>query len=130
MNQIEDYFLYKKSHLLLKALWLIKHILGYVVGFPFPMTVHPNDDNKLLFLSFLRGMISDFSPKLVEDFPLDFFGLEKDKYTQVVDQHCKRYTTYFLLGSIPFFIGSLFLYYFLPKAFDAAIPNSKLMAPI
>lgn len=116
-TNFEDYFLYKKSQLLLSILWLSRHFLGYIVGFPFSMTINPGSYKEIL-LSFLRGMITDTSFEFAEDFSLDFFGLTKEKYTQIANDHCKRFTVYFLLGSVPFFVGIYLFFYFALKNFD------------
>lgn len=116
-TKLEDYFLYNRPQLLLKILWLSKHFLGYIVGFPFSMTINSGSHKEIL-LSSLKGMITDSSSKFAEDFSLDFFGLTKEKYTQIADEHSKRFTIYFLLGSIPFFVGIFLLIYFTLKFFD------------
>ncbi len=116
-KKLEGYFLYNRPQLLLKILWLSKHFLGYVVGFPFSMTIN-SDGHKKIISSFLKGLITDSSFDLAEDFSLDFFGLKKEKYTQIADEHRKRFTIYFLLGSIPFFIGIYLFIYFTLQFFD------------
>lgn len=123
-TKLEDYFLYNRHQLFLKILWFSKHFLGYVVGFPFSMTIN-SGSHKKIFLSFLKGMITDSSSKFAEDFSLNFFGLTKEKYTQIAEEHCKRFTIYFLLGSIPFFVG-IYLFF----RFTLGVLDNSFSLPI
>ena len=113
-SDLNSYFLYNRSELLLKIFWLIAHSLGYIVGFPFSMTINPFG-NKVLF--FLKSIIGDSSSELVQDIQINFFEFKNEEYDQIINQQKKQYSIYFLLGSIPFFISILIFFNFISKFF-------------
>jgi len=67
--------------------WML-HLLGYITGFPRTMTT-----------------VSSFDA--VKEFDLNFFGLEEEKYNEIVSQHKKRYNFCLFFVTITFLLGIL-----------------------
>ncbi len=97
VTNLDSFFLYYQTKLGLKLRWFLNHTLGYLIGFPISMTTE-----------------SCF--KIVKKFNIGFFGLEEEKYNQIINQHKKQFSTYYDLAIIILLISLSFFMFFLQSS--------------